>query len=69
MVVVENPLGRRRDRCAFLDGAGNCPIRLEEDGSIFTKAASELTTAVLLVGDWLRFGKRPGMLLEAFRTE
>ena len=68
-VVVDEPLGRRRDRALVLDRAGEDAVRLEQDAAVLGDAGLDRGSPAGRVGDPLRGGKRLGVLFEPLDAE
>ena len=67
--VVDQPLGRRRDR-AFLSGrAGEHAVGLDQDATVVSDSGLHVASPARRIGDLLRGGERVGMLLEALDAE
>jgi hypothetical protein len=67
--VVDEPLGRWRDRAFVLDGASQQTVRVEEDVAVLGNAWMNGASTMGIVGDLLRCCERPGVLLETLDTE
>jgi hypothetical protein len=68
-VVVDQPLGRRRDCALVLDRAGKDAVRLEQDAAVLGDAGLDRGSPAGRVGDPLRGGKRLGVLFEPLDAE
>jgi hypothetical protein len=67
--VVDEPLGRRRDRSLLLDRPGEGPIRLAEDASVLGHPRRDRPPVGRIRRGRLRPGEAAGMVLEPFDAE